>query len=105
MSTRATITVYDEEDRFHLYLHGDAEPEQVEARIKQAQKYAREPARFNAGDFTAAIIKIMKQQAWGVYLTPDAQFHRDRDYHYKVTTDQGKLSIEVYDRTRFIPLR
>ncbi len=63
MSTRATITVFDEQDRFHLYLHGDATPEAVEPLIKRAQKYAWELSRFDAGEFTAAIIKIMKQRA------------------------------------------
>ena len=48
MSTRATISVSDETDTFHIYIHCDGVPEYVLPLINKATKYAREFPRFEA---------------------------------------------------------
>jgi len=48
MSTGATVTVYDEHDRFHLYIYCDGWPEMVIPEIESATKFSWEFPRFEA---------------------------------------------------------
>jgi len=48
MSTRAIITVFDKQDSFNIYLHGNAIPEIVMPSIEKATEYAWKFPRFEA---------------------------------------------------------
>ena len=60
MSTRATITVFDDNDYFHLYKHYDGYPEAIKPLIENAKKLAWDLPRFEAGEFMTSLIKSMK---------------------------------------------
>ena len=110
MATRATLRVSDEDDRFDIYRHFDGYPDGqcgVIHDIKAAMDLAWEAPRFQAGDFAAALVAIMKTGAGSVYLTKNADRHADRAYHYDVTFDEV-LQIEVhrtsYRVNRIVPI-
>ena len=91
------MTIEDGFSSFHIYIHSDGVPEYVLPLIEEATKYAWKFPRFEAGDFATAITKVMKNWAWNIYLTSDAESHFDRDYHYKISKSGLELKIEVED--------
>lgn len=96
MSTRATVTVKDESDTFHIYTHGDGYPSYQAKRIKKAIAYAWPLPRFEAMDFAAAFVAANKEKGGGnVYLTTDAKLHDDREYHYDITESEGALMVTI----------
>ena len=95
MSTRATITVSNNDDAFHIYVHWYWYPEIVIPLIEKALNFAWDFPRYEAWDFATAIIRVMKTRAGGIYLTKDAELHSDRDFHYEVTELLWNLSIKV----------
>ena len=98
MATRATLTVFDERDQFHIYRHYDGYPDAtsgVITAIARAREYAWEMPRFEAGDFTAALVHQMKATCGDIYLTADAVDHWDRSFHYHITATPDDLVVEV----------
>lgn len=88
MSTRATIIVADEREQFHLYQHHDGYadgPHGIVRHLKAAQRRAWDLPRFEAADFTAAIIATLKDRGGSTYLTNDADAHSDRSFHYRIS--------------------
>ena len=69
MSTRAIISVCDEKEVFHLYIHRDGNPDKIVPLIEKARSYAWQFPRFEAGDFSSAIIRVMKKWAGDIYIT------------------------------------
>jgi len=87
MSTRATITVADDHDRFDLYQHHDGYPDGPHGLVRHlalARRYAWDLPRFEAADFAAAIIAVLKDRGGSTYLTKDAEAHTDRSFHYRI---------------------
>lgn len=87
MSTRATITVADDRDRFDLYQHHDGYPDGPHGLVRHlalARRYAWDLPRFEAADFSAAIIAVLKDRGGSTYLTEDAEAHTDRSFHYRI---------------------
>lgn len=87
MSTRATITVADDHDSFDIYQHHDGYPDGpfgLVRHIAMARRLAWDPPRFEAADFAAAVIAVLKDRGGSTYLTKDANAHRDRDFHYRI---------------------
>lgn len=87
MSTRATITVADDRDRFDLYQHHDGYPDGPHGLVRHlalARQYAWDLPRFEAADFAAAIIAVLKDRGGSTYLTKDADAHGDRSFHYQI---------------------
>lgn len=95
MSTRATITVSDGRDNFHIYKHWDGEPSAVIPDIEKAVRYAWSFPRFEAWDFSTAIIRVMKKREGWIYLTCDANMHSNRSFHYKVSELGWNLNVEI----------
>ncbi len=98
MSTRATITVADERDSFHLYQHHDGYadgPHGLVRRIAMAQRLAWDLPRFEAPDFAAAIIAVLKDRGGSTYLAHDAEAHADRAYHYRIEPLRKGVSTYV----------
>lgn len=95
MSTRATISVLDSHEKFDIYKHHDGYPEWVLPYIKEAIKFAWKLPRFEASDFAAALIRVMKTSGWSVYLTTDATRHADREYHYDIRFDGSSITVDI----------
>ena len=60
MSTRATITVFDQDTSFHIYKHCDGYPEAIKPLIEDAKALAWDLPSFEAGEFAASLISAMK---------------------------------------------
>lgn len=89
MSTRATITVADQHDSFDLYQPHDGYPDGPHGLVRHiaiARRLAWDLPRFEAGDFAAAIISVLKDRGGSTYLTKDADAHSDRSFHYRIET-------------------
>lgn len=87
MSTRATITVADEQSSFDIYQHHDGYPEGPHGLVRHiamARRLAWTPPRFEAADFAAAVVAVLKDRGGSTYLTEDASAHADREYHYRI---------------------
>ncbi|RUS60940.1 hypothetical protein EGN72_07130 [Pseudorhodobacter sp. E13] len=87
MSTRATITVADDRESFDLYQHHDGYPEGpygLVRHIAMARRLAWDLPRFEAADFSAAVIAVLKDRGGSTYLTKNASEHADRAYHYRI---------------------
>lgn len=95
MSTRAIITVFDKEDGFNIYLHADTLPERVMPSIEKAMEYAWEFPRFEAWDFATALIKVLKQRAWWVYLVTSVQNMSEIDYFYQISEDEWDVKVKI----------
>ena len=98
MSTRATITVADSRDSFDIYQHHDGYPEGPFGLVRQlgmAQRLAWDLPRFEAADFAAAIIAVLKDRGGSTYLTADAEAHTDRAFHYRVEPLRDGVSTQV----------
>jgi len=79
--------VADKHGRFDIYQHHDgyAEgPHGLVRRIAMAQRLAWDLPRFEAADFAAAIIAVLKDRGGSTYLTARAEDHADRAYHYQI---------------------
>ena len=102
MSTRSTISVFDNRDQFAIYRHHDGYPSGEHGVIhdlKKATDLAWDPPRFEAADFAAAVVAAMKHHGGSVYLTRDAEFHGDRDFHYGVSFADKAVQVCVHDFT------
>lgn len=98
MGTRATITVADDSDSFHIYQHYDGYPDGEHGlvrRLAMAPRMAWKLPRFEAMDFAAALISVLKEGGGTTYLTKDADAHSDRAFHYKITPLQDGVSTRV----------
>ena len=98
MSTRATITVADEKDSFDIYQHHDGYPDGpfgLVRHIAMARRLAWDPPRFEAADFAAAIIAVLKDRGGSTYLTKDAEAHGDRDFHYRIEAQRENCVSRV----------
>ena len=87
MSTRATITVADEENSFDIYQHHDGYadgPHGLVRHIAMVQRLAWDLPRFEAADFAAAIIAVLKDRGGSTFLAKDANAQSDRSFHYSV---------------------
>ncbi len=62
MSTRATIRVKDSYESFDIYKHHDGYPEGVLPYIEEALKVSWGIFRFEACDFAAALVSVMKDR-------------------------------------------
>ena len=98
MSTRATLTVKDAHDQFHIYRHHDGYPDGqhgVVHDINFAQNLAWELPRYEAEEFAAAVVAVMKQGPGSVYLTDDPDAHLDREYHYQIEPLRDRVLTKV----------
>lgn len=98
MSTRATITVADDRDSFDLYQHHDGYPEGpfgLVRHLAMARRLAWDLPRFEAADFAAAVIAVLKDRGGSTYLTKDASAHADRSYHYRVEPLRNDYATRV----------
>lgn len=110
MSTRAVITVKDDDDVFHIYTHSDGYPSYTAERLTNATAFMFLD-RFEAGDFAAAVIagnakdkryikgKECLSQGGTLHLTTDYAAHGDLEYRYEVTGKQGKLKVVAFKST------
>jgi len=98
MSTRATITVADDNDSFDIYQHHDgyAEgPHGLVRHIAMAGRLAWDLPRFEAADFAAAVVAVLKNRGGSTYLTADAEAHTDRAFHYRIEPLRDGVSTQV----------
>lgn len=98
MSTRATITVADEQASFDIYQHHDGYPEGPHGLVRHiamARRLAWTPPRFEAADFAAAVIAVLKDRSGSTYLTEDAAAHTDRAYHYRIEPVRADFSTRI----------
>jgi hypothetical protein len=98
MSTRATITVADEKDSFDIYQHHDGYPDGpfgLVRHIAMARRLAWDLPRFEAADFAAAIIAVLKDRGGSTYLTKEAEAHCDRDFHYRIVAQRENCAARV----------
>ena len=100
MSTRATLSVFDDHDKFDIYRHHDGYPDGphgVIQDVKLAMSKAWPQPGFQATDFSAALVSTMKKCPGSVYLTRQADLHMDRWYHYDITDADKTLHIKVHE--------
>lgn len=97
MSTRAIITIFDKKDGFNIYIHWDGWVASVTRSIEIAFKYTWELPRFEAGDFATALIKVLKQRAWWVYLVTAVQNMSEIDYFYQISEDEWNVKVKITD--------
>ena len=98
MATRATITVADDHDSFDIYQHYDGYPDGPDGlvrRLAKAPRMAWKLPRFEAMDFAAAVISVLKEGGGTTYLTKDVNLHSDRAFHYKITPLRDGVSTRV----------
>ncbi len=98
MSTRATLTIEDDHDTFHIYRHHDGypnTPDGVINHINKAQSLAWELPRFEAADFAAAVLAVMKSRPGSVYMTKNADQHSDRAFHYVLSHTRNQIWVQV----------
>lgn len=95
MSTRAIITVFDKLDGFNIYVHWNGWPERVLPSIEIALKYAWKFPRFEAWDFATALIKVLKERAWWVYLINSTEKLSEADYFYQISKKNWDLRIKT----------
>jgi hypothetical protein len=98
MSTRATITVADERDSFDLYQHHDGYPDGPHGLVRHlamARLLAWSLPRFEAADFAAAVIAVLKDRGGSTYLTKDADAHSDRSFHYRIEPVRENFATRV----------
>lgn len=98
MSTRATITVADKQDSFDIYQHHDGYPDGPHGLVRHiamARRLAWDLPRFEAADFAAAIIAVLKDRGGSTYLTKNADAHGDRDYHYRIEPLREKFQTRI----------
>lgn len=98
MSTRATITVADKHDSFDIYQHHDGYPDGPHGLVRHiamARRLAWDLPRFEAADFAAAIIAVLKDRGGSTYLTKDAEAHGDREFHYRVEPLRDDVTARV----------
>lgn len=103
MSTRSTISVLDDRDTFNIYRHHDGYPQGehgVVHDLRRATDFAWDTPRFQAADFSAAVVRAMKRSGGSVYLTSDADHHGDRDYHYDIRHADREIQLAIWDFTR-----
>ena len=93
------MTIEDGLSSFHIYIHWDGVPEYVLPLIDKATKYAWEFPRFEAGDFAAAIVRVLKKCPWQIYLTNNPESIGDISYYYKVWQSKWHLKVDVHDLT------
>lgn len=73
MGTRATFIVTDEHDSLQLYCQYDGYPDYMMPKIAEALDYAWALPRFDAADFIAALVCVLKSKGGGnVYFQGDA---------------------------------
>lgn len=122
MSTRSTLTVRNRKDgneSYSIYWHSDGYPDTehgVVHTLRQALSYAWPLPRFEAMDFSAAIIAAWKtpaqktpypHQGGGIYCTTSRDDHGDTEWHYEIYPDKpgemfaGKrrLVVEIFEAT------
>ncbi|MEL6220782.1 MAG: hypothetical protein AAFR79_20410, partial [Pseudomonadota bacterium] len=63
--------------------------------IAMAQRLAWDLPRFEAADFAAAIIAVLKDRGGSTYLTEDTEAHGDRAYCYYVEPLREGVSTQV----------
>lgn len=99
MSTRCNIIIRDTDGRaMQLYRHSDGYPEGVIPDLKEALAYAWDLPRFEADDFSAAIVRAWKQHGGGIYIDgnyiPWQSVHGDIEFLYVIDpptlTGRGK---------------
>lgn len=98
MSTRATITVSDENDSFDIYQHHDGYPEGPHGLVRHiamAKRLAWDLPRFEAADFAAAVVAVLKDRGGSTDLTKDADVHGDRDFHYRIAARRENCVTRV----------
>lgn len=94
MSTRSTIAVKDEYNTFTIYRHCDGYPDTengVLATLSLVLPFAWELPRFEAMDFSAAIIRAWKEHGGNIYCTKSHDSHGDTEYQYDVMFEGGRL--------------
>ena len=95
MSTRAIIHIFDKRDGFYIYLHWDSTPKRVSQAVDKAKKFSWEVSRFEACEFATALIKILKDKAWWVYLSNTTEQLSNMDYYYSITEKLWDIEIKT----------
>lgn len=99
MATRATLSVFDGENKFDIYRHHDGYPNGPHGIIHDihlAKRLAWEAPHFEAGDFAASLVATMKKSPGSVYLTRQADQHLDRSFHYDITYRNECIEIAIH---------
>jgi hypothetical protein len=103
MSTRSTVTVYEDGQGYSVYRHGDGYPDTehgVLEGLRAALANAWPWPRFEADDYAAAIVATWRTGAGGIRLTSGRDAHGDTEYHYDVSLAPAghALFVKVWGR-------
>jgi hypothetical protein len=109
MSTRAVVTVADDDESFHLYTHHDGYPSYTARRLLRALDFAWPLPRFQSSEFAAAFAAASKSprqaysgglvdQGGSIYLTSSWERHGDLAFRYVVTQQGTGLRVEAFRR-------
>ncbi|WP_323772154.1 hypothetical protein [Antarctobacter sp.] len=60
-----------------------------------ARRLAWDLPRFEAADFAAAVIAVLKDRGGSTYLTQDAEAHADRSFHYRIEPVRENYATRV----------
>jgi len=96
MSTRATIEFVDEiHTKACVYKHCDGYPSGIAQALTNALPLAWELPRFEADEFAAAFIAGNKTSGGNLRVIQNPKKY-DRAFHYRVSFDNGSLTIKVW---------
>lgn len=109
MSTRCNVVVQDGNQSICIYRHCDGYPDGAHGvvnTLRKAFKFAWPLPRFEASDFSAAIVAAWKDKTGGnIYIDghtpldkPDALAHGDIEYLYIITQSDDKKSLLVTEK-------
>lgn len=104
MSTRSTISVEDEHDKFTIYRHCDGYPDGphgVPSELRKVLTHTWELPRFEADDFAAAIVRAWKDGGGNIRLTTGHDRHADTEFQYFVSCKDGVIHLRV-DKVGFV---
>ena len=91
MSWNSVITVTDEHDSHAIYVH-DGPPDHVLTSVEVALAFAWPLPRFEADDFAAALVRVMKKGGGGVALSTGLERHAGLAWHYYMSQDSANES-------------
>lgn len=90
------LTIKDRFSNFYIYIHRNGAPEQVIANIQKAIEFAWELPRFEAWEFATAIIKVLKEWPWKVYLCRHFDRVMNVDYHYEISAYIWDIQVKTH---------
>lgn len=103
MSTRSNFVISDEHESIQIYRHWDGYPTAVLPDLAQVFKYAWKLPRFEASDFSAAIVRAWKEEGGGnIRIDSSLVPHGDIEWLYRISKDKVIVD-DLHGHTTEVP--